>query len=223
MLARKLFNSTRERLNDSIIDDIVPFKADGKPKSTLSLRAQTAKMTSTHQRRITLPSAVTPKKMSMRRPSFGTSRESQPSTSAVAKSVPCKSQGSQDITPPNQWIPRPGGAPLQAGGIKGPKRKSIRFQDPIEGLIIAYWYIFSYSRTVSFVQSTSTHATRLIPSDLEKLEWPSGRFLNRTCQLFSRRWLAWQLQKLRLIRLSISSSLQIFNWRIQSRKLPHQL
>ena len=132
MLAQKLFNATRERLNDSINDDIVPSKADVKPKSTPSLRAQTAKMTSTHQRRTTLPSSLTPKKMSMRRPSLGISRDSQPSTSSMPKSMP-KSQGSQDTTPPNQWIPRPGGAPLQTGGIKGPKRKSIRFQDPIEG------------------------------------------------------------------------------------------
>ena len=105
---------------------------------------------------------------------------------------------------------------LAASKLQNENRFDFKIQSKV-------WYIFSYSRTVSFVQSTSTDATRLIPSDLEKLEWPSGRFLNRTCQMFSRRWLAWQLQKLRLIRLSISSSLQIFNWRIQSRKLLHQL
>ena len=158
MLARKLFNSTRERLTDSIIDDIVPSKADVKPKSTPSLRAQTAKMSSTHQRRTTLPSSVTPKKISVRRPSFGTSRESQPSTSAVAKSVPRKSQGSQDITPPNQWIPRPGGAPLQAGAIKGPKRKSIRFQDPIEGLIyLVTVVLYSLFRVRAHVPHVCSH------------------------------------------------------------------
>ena len=89
-------------------DELVPSKPEhDKPKSAQSLRAQTAKMT------------AHPKNTSLRRFALGVSRESKPSISVAAKSY---------ITPPNQWIPR-------AGTIKDPKRKSIRFQDPIEGIL----------------------------------------------------------------------------------------
>ena len=100
-------------MRDSTNDELFPSKSEqDKPTSDQSPRVQAAKMT------------AHPKNTSVRRFALGMSRDSKPSTSSSTSSVAGKSY----ITPPNQWIPR-------AGTIKDPKRKSIRFQDPIEGIV----------------------------------------------------------------------------------------